>query len=968
MGSDKNVAGKTHSRGALITRLNIVAAAANPHALPMCSFLHLSGRNRRLCVFIAAVVVSILPMPWEKMLGQAFSFDLGNFIYNENFNSMGSSGTTFVSGWISEDSSMIAGNGSGSVGSIYNVGTTGASDRAFGALADGNTPAPDLYFGASFANNTGQTIFSFDLAGMMEQWRSGASSGIVERDVFEFSLNATSLTSGTWTALPSFDLVEQLTATTSSAAVNGNTAGNRAAIAGNALVNWATGTRLWIRWGDANDVSFDGLYAVDDFSLAVSLTPPELVWNPGPATWDTNTTNWLAGANSAAFSNLKDVTFTNAGLASGATVAVAAGGVTPGQINVANSTGTYTFMGGAIGGGGTLTKTGGGTLVLATTYSGAVVVNGGILQTGANEVLSDTRTLTIGNSATLDLAGKTETVGGLALAGASVTTGAGTLVLGGDVTITAVTFPTVLSGNLSTGSATRIMSVSDGAASEDVVIDAKVSGAAGMIFTGAGTIRLNADNSAFTGGFRTIGSTGQVIVLGHSRALGDALADLSSTTLRAAVPVTGVDRLMTPIRSQASGVTIDMANLEIGGAMTFGSAGLLRLLVNGPATFSGFLDASAADVTTQKIGTGTLTMSGTGTGVGKFQFDEGTVEVAGQTALGSHLVAFRPVTGRSATLAVTAPTAELGALDDVGSSGSTSVQIGNTSNGTDSNLRLVGPQNATFAGAIRDATGQHGQLTKAGSGTQTLGGANTYTGATNVSGGTLILTGSLSGTSNLAVSAGGGLVCNSTIVTGGGVTVNGDNSFLGGSGQINLGVGGAVVMGPNTRLSPGNATSSTGTLTVSGSPLAGPNATFSSDHSVWAFEISPATPGGSGFDRLSITGDIALNEPTLTLMTNRFEGQVNDLFFIIINDGVDPISGSFSGLPQGATVFTNYPAVTFKITYFGDSTTNSPFGGNDVALLVISAPEPGSLLTIVFGGILLAGRRPVRMPRSLPLA
>ena len=83
----------------------------------------------------------------------------------------------------------------------------------------------------------------------------------------------------------------------------------------------------------------------------------------------------------------------------------------------------------------------------------------------------------------------------------------------------------------------------------------------------------------------------------------------------------------------------------------------------------------------------------------------------------------------------------LGAL-----SGSGTVGMGGSAN---NNLQLtytIGARNtdATFSGVIQDADTVNGKVvnvTKTGSGIQTLSGANTYTGRTTINGGTLALTG-----------------------------------------------------------------------------------------------------------------------------------------------------------------------------------------------------------------------------------
>lgn len=50
--------------------------------------------------------------------------------------------------------------------------------------------------------------------------------------------------------------------------------------------------------------------------------------------------------------------------------------------------------------------------------------------------------------------------------------------------------------------------------------------------------------------------------------------------------------------------------------------------------------------------------------------------------------------------------------------------------------------------------------------------------------------------------------------------------------------------------------------------------------------------------------------------------------------------------------------VPFSISYTGDSATNSPTGGNDIALLVTRVPEPGVSLLAAIGCSLLGTIRP----------
>jgi len=199
--------------------------------------------------------------------------------YTQNFDGMGTAGTSLPTNWFAvraggtgtagQPLNPVVNNGSGSSGAIYNVGTGGSSDRAISTLSSGSTiPA----FGASFTNNTGKIITSLDVKGVLEQWRSASNSTINETVVFEYSFNATSLTSGTWIKFSQLDLQEILTETASAAAVDGNV--NQANLSGTITnIGWRVGTNLWIRWTDADDTGSDGMYALDNFELTAHAVP-----------------------------------------------------------------------------------------------------------------------------------------------------------------------------------------------------------------------------------------------------------------------------------------------------------------------------------------------------------------------------------------------------------------------------------------------------------------------------------------------------------------------------------------------------------------------------------------------------------------------------------------------------------------------------------------------------------------------
>ncbi len=171
----------------------------------------------------------------------------------------------------------VPGNG----GNIYSFGSSGSTERALGGLLSGTlTPT----FGASFANNTGATIGSFLVAYTGEQWRSGVNTGRTDRLDFQYSLDATSLSTGTWVHADTLDFSS--TSNTVAGALDGNLASS--AISGTiGGLNLASGATMWIRWTDFNPAGSDDGLAVDNFSISAQGTmvlPRVLVSESGGTT------------------------------------------------------------------------------------------------------------------------------------------------------------------------------------------------------------------------------------------------------------------------------------------------------------------------------------------------------------------------------------------------------------------------------------------------------------------------------------------------------------------------------------------------------------------------------------------------------------------------------------------------------------------------------------------------------------
>ncbi len=166
--------------------------------------------------------------------------------------------------------------GSSTTGDIYSYGAAAATDRALGELRSG-TLIP--LFGAKFTNNTGATITSLDVSYTGEQWRfGGVHSTVADRLDFQYSTNATDLSTGTYLDANALDFNPPVTAGTAGA-LDGNAAANRTAISstitGLSIPNGAT---VFIRLNDVDATGADDGLAIDNFSV----TPHGGVATPTP--------------------------------------------------------------------------------------------------------------------------------------------------------------------------------------------------------------------------------------------------------------------------------------------------------------------------------------------------------------------------------------------------------------------------------------------------------------------------------------------------------------------------------------------------------------------------------------------------------------------------------------------------------------------------------------------------------------
>ncbi len=315
--------------------------------------------------------------------------------------------------------------------------------------------------------------------------------------------------------------------------------------------------------------------------------------------------------------------------------------------------------------------------------------------------------------------------------------------------------------------------------------------------------------------------------------------------------------------------------------------------------------------------------------------------------------------------------------------------------------------NNTFSGSLRLNTGTLilGTDTALGTGTLTLSAANTYNGGTTISGGTLIAAsdaalGAASGVLTISggiLKAGGAIMAARGIsigASGGTIDTNGNTVLVSGaisgstsllksgagtlriSGALNvpatIGTGNVILSGATGTgaFTIQNDASLEGAGTVggvtaeSGGTLALGDATTgllnigdfnlkSAAH--LSIELGGTTAGAAsnGYDRVGVTGGITLGGDLQGSLIGGFRPTHGDLFFLIVNDGADAVTGPFAGLAQGSVV--SFGGSSFAVTYTGDSAGNTITGGNDVALLAV--PEPHPCAAILGGIFLLAARR-----------
>ena len=488
----------------------------------------------------------------------------------------------------------------------------------------------------------------------------------------------------------------------------------------------------------------------------------------------------------------------------------------------------------------------------------------------------------------------------------------------------------------------------------------------GTNFTFIGTTNLNLGTGAVTlaGTARTVTVNNNNLTVGGS--IGGALALTKAgsgiLTLTASNTLTG-------------GVTVSAGRLVMANPYALGTSGMtmsgtvnatLDIATDG-ADYTNVVNAGSASVFTiqSDVKTGSVGITHT---LGTFLIGSGTPGLQMTVAAGPNVASGSPQIA-SAQLTLS------------GGSGGTTVLIpttasltfgGVTATATSKTLQLDGTNTLnTITGAIVNGGANVISLTKANTGTWTLGGANTYSGNTTVSNGVLALTGSgaITGSTNITVNTPGMLDVSTLSST---FTLGAAQS-LAGTGTIN----GSAADSTGSQLVPGGS-GTVGTLTFNN------NLTLAGGDTM-QFDFTPTnndtivvggslTPSGTVTINLaSGANGLANGNYVLFLVTNNLNGSAANFtvtgqpspsrqsFTVVYNTATSPkqvilqVAGSVGNLVWQGGLNGNLWDITttYNWTNSGINASDVYFDGDNVSFTAAGAANPPVLNTNVHPGSVL---------------
>ena len=267
---------------------------------------------------------------------------------------------------------------------------------------------------------------------------------------------------------------------------------------------------------------------------------------------------------------------------------------------------------------------------------------------------------------------------------------------------------------------------------------------------------------------------------------------------------------------------------------------------------------------------------------------------------------------------------------NVSSGGMTVIGAGNNTSTISAPIQLTTPQTWSIGPDtslnVSSVLSGVGNLTKAGNGTLILSGSSVNTGTTTVTAGVLVVSGDRSAATGELLAAGGVIRFGEGATMGGNVTFQANQSGTAGS-QTN---------------SPHIFGDAPEEIDIMGDMTAEKDA-------ILEFEIDGLLPDLE-YDRVNVGGEVRLDDAFLDLEAGIFSANIGDAYYIINNQGSDPIFGQFANAPEGAILHSNGHA--FRITYFADLDTLGLTGGNDIALVTV--PEVPAHVLLLSAAAFLA--------------
>jgi subtilase-type serine protease len=184
-----------------------------------------------------------------------------------------------------------------------------------------------------------------------------------------------------------------------------------------------------------------------------------------------------------------------------------------------------------------------------------------------------------------------------------------------------------------------------------------------------------------------------------------------------------------------------------------------------------------------------------------------------------------------------------------------------------------------------------------------------------------------------------------TVVKGAGLHLNAPGSLgasplvlTSGAKLFGDGTTASILAETNTTISPGEGI---GTLRTFGDARLESNSHL-------RFEID-SNQGGIGYDQWNLQGTVALIDADLQLL-GAFQIHPADTFFLVLNDGNEPVSGTFTrlngtvtNLAQGAVFVA--ASELFEISYTAEEGVGFTGSGNDIAIRAV--PEPSTLTLLL---------------------